>query len=495
MSYNQPQYVSTTYQPIGNSNISPLKTSPRRTNTNTSELYSSSIPGVQLNYSDPFYEHRLHNLEINLSEDDTYSWPIFCRKSRIFKGKAVFHMEGYRALNELYERLSEWFTLNPNCTEKNFLEQEDRLNARMEGQVPYYGHLLIPVFKRTICRIDVKVFGQIVRLAGLDDYIALKEILTLMFDYQHGGNFFAKLYLENFDGDLNSVADEKAMNLRFKELLDLWRKDEEYYEAQENAGLFWFGGPGGPGGAGGQGGQGGPFGPGGANYIGGSGFGDDAFGPIEGEEAWGLSTDPKIRAEQIKYLKMEFMLTPDYQKIRDDIFNANTALLLRNRDLLNQNKDIFARFNKSDDEERYKLIMKENQRFKMELDLLQKELSKAKEESAEMMLLNGKYRSDIESMRMRLTHLEMFKTSGLEIQDSLPCLVINMSRSYVLIKTHCTDLLGLCSEFKQQIIEGIREDFKEINHDMSDNYEKSMIIREHLNRKDQYIKRIEELIK
>jgi len=78
--------------------------------------------------------------------------------------------------------LNEWFEINPESSEKNFLEQEDRLNARMEGQVPYYGHLLIPVFNRTICRIDVKVFGQIVRLAGLEDYIALKNICSIMFD-------------------------------------------------------------------------------------------------------------------------------------------------------------------------------------------------------------------------------------------------------------------------------------------------------------------------
>merc|ERR1712150_31796 len=70
-----------------------------------------------------------------------------------------------------------------------------------------------------------------------------------------------------------------------------------------------------------------------------------------------------------------------------------------------------------------------------------------------------------------------------------------MGREMSLIETHSSDILVLCKELKQTIIDGIREDFKEINHDMNDNYEKSMIIREHLNKKDAYIKRIDDLIK
>jgi len=140
--------------------------------------------------------------------------------------------------------LGEWFNINPESSEKNFLEQEERLNVRMEGQIPYYGHLLIPVYKRTICRIDVKVYNQIVRLAGLEDYLALREILSLMFDASKGASFFGKVSYDVSDSSYVAQEQRKMMNLRFKELLEMWRKDEEYYEAQENAGVFWFGGGG-----------------------------------------------------------------------------------------------------------------------------------------------------------------------------------------------------------------------------------------------------------
>ena len=81
------------------------------------------------------------------------------------------------------------------------------------------------------------------------------------------------------------------------------------------------------------------------------------------------------------------------------------------------------------------------------------------------------------------------------MKSVLPCLIINLSRDQTLIKSHCYDLLTLCRDFKKQIIDGIREDFKEIDSDMNDDYQKSMTIREHLNRKDQFIKEADELIK
>ena len=101
----------------------------------------------------------------------------------------------------------------------------------------------------------------------------------------------------------------------------------------------------------------------------------------------------------------------------------------------------------------------------------------------------------MESMRKKIIHLEKFKSSETLVQTTLPCLIVNLSRSQTQIKTHCSDLLELCTELKNKIIEGIREDFREINHNMGDNYDKSMIIRENLNRKDKIIKRIDELIK
>ena len=96
---------------------------------------------------------------------------------------------------------------------------------------------------------------------------------------------------------------------------------------------------------------------------------------------------------------------------------------------------------------------------------------------------------------MKISQLEMFKMSEMSSKSVLPCLIINLSRDQTLIKSHCYDLLTLCRDFKKQIIDGIREDFKEIDSDMNDDYQKSMTIREHLNRKDQFIKEAEELIK
>ena len=89
----------------------------------------------------------------------------------------------------------------------------------------------------------------------------------------------------------------------------------------------------------------------------------------------------------------------------------------------------------------------------------------------------------------------MFKSNEMTMKSVLPCLIINLSRDQTLIKSHCYDLLTLCRDFKKQIIDGIREDFKEIDSDMNDDYQKSMTIREHLNRKDQFIKEADELIK
>ena len=75
--------------------------------------------------------------------------------------------------------------------EKEFQALEDKMNLRQEAQSSYYGHLLIPIFKRCVCRIDVKVFGQIVRLAGLDDYLALKDILGMVFERRFGNTIVA----------------------------------------------------------------------------------------------------------------------------------------------------------------------------------------------------------------------------------------------------------------------------------------------------------------
>jgi len=139
--------------------------------------------------------------------------------------------------------------------------------------------------------------------------------------------------------------DAKAMNLRFKDLLEMWRKDEEYYEAQENAGVFFL-----------------PGGGAGYSYSDLSGYGLDMGGAA-------MNMDPATREELLKILRMEQMLSGDYQKMRELILNNNMDLLRKNKELLNQNNDILAKCSKSDEEEKYKLILKENQRFKMELDL------------------------------------------------------------------------------------------------------------------------------
>jgi len=327
--------------------------------------------------SDPFYEHRLHNLEINLTADDTYSWPLFCRKSRIFSGKTVFHLEGYRALSELYKKLGEWFSINPDSSEQNFLQQEERLNVRMEGQVPYYAHLLIPVYKRTICRIDVKVYNQIVRLAGLEDYLALREILSLMFDSSKGAGFFGNFKLDGMDNSYVAQEQKKMMNVRFKELLEMWRKDEEYYEAQENAGVYWFGTGGYIRGASMIGGMGG---------IGGSGIG---LSDIDGGMG-GHGFNPAMNEEQLRIFRIENMCGEDYRRMREEIFAVNIALLRRNQELLDMNRDILDKCNRSDDEEKFKAILKDNQRFKMEVDLLQKQVSGFREEGGEINILIAK---------------------------------------------------------------------------------------------------------
>ena len=97
--------------------------------------------------------------------------------------------------------------------------------------------------------------------------------------------------------------------------------------------------------------------------------------------------------------------------------------------------------------------------------------------------------------RIKLSQFEMFNSTDIKMKNTLPCLIIDFSRDLTVMKTHCYDLLTLCRDFKKQIIDGIREDFKDIDSDMNDDYQKSMTIREHLNRKDQFIKDAEELIK
>merc|ERR1712012_188919 len=109
--------------------------------------------------------------------------------------------------------------------------------------------------------------------------------------------------------------------------------------------------------------------------------------------------------------------------------------------------------------------------------------------------LVAKLKSENEGLRIKLSQFEMFNQVDMKVKNTLPCLIIDFSRDLTILKTHCYDLLTLSRDFKKQIIDSIREDFKEIDSDMNDDYQKSMTIREHLNRKDQFIKDADILIK
>ena len=441
-------------------------------NNQKSVMLGSSIP-TNFNSNDQFYEHRLHNLEFNLNEDDTFSWPLYCRKSRIFNGKTVFHLESYRQLNELNNRLKEWFNANPNMNQREFQALEDKLNLNQESQTSYYGHLLIPIFKRCVCRIDVKVFGQIARLAGLEDYYALKDILDMVFENKFGNTIIAidtatGSQMQPLPGQVSggSVISEfqplpgqkgspnqnnqNEMNRKFQQLLDVWKNDEKNYQEKEDSGKF---------------------------------FGNEKYKHL----------NPGLRDEAMKLLRMEDMLNEDYQKVREDMFLTNLGLVKRNKELLDQNGDINAKLNPNDNE-RIKAMEKDNLRLNMELKLLKNELEREKANNADYDTRHGKLQAELEASRLRVVELENMKPPE-PPSRILPCFSANLVRTQVVVKTHSTDLLAVCKRFKQFIIDGIKNDFQTINSGSSDDYEKSMIIREHLNKKDNSIKRIDELIR
>ena len=126
---------------------------------------------------------------------------------------------------------------------------------------------------------------------------------------------------------------------------------------------------------------------------------------VEGEFGGRTSNNPMSRDEQLKASRMDYMLSEDYQKLREEVFNNNMNLLNRNKDLLNQNRAILDKCNQSDNQEKYKLIIKENNRFKMELDLLQKQLSRASEDSSEMSGLIYKYKSEMECTFYQISYM------------------------------------------------------------------------------------------
>ena len=151
-----------------------------------SPMNRSYMNASQINFGD-FFEKRRHNLELNLAEDDTYSFPLLMRKSQIYKGKEVYTVESFRSLKDLHSRINEWFRKNPELDcEDIFIKREEDLVEQIGGVTPKYGHLLIFMHKRTYARFDVKIYDGIVRLTTLDDYKALREVLDVMFDASKG---------------------------------------------------------------------------------------------------------------------------------------------------------------------------------------------------------------------------------------------------------------------------------------------------------------------
>lgn len=267
-----------------------------------------------------------------------------------------------------------------------------------------------------------------------------------------GNTEFQTLTLTNADSKPLSGKqfNENDMNSRFVELLNFWRQDEQNYQDKESSGKF---------------------------------FADERYKHF----------NPGLREEALKLMKMENMLNDDYQKMREDMFMTNMGLLKRNKELIDQNGDIMSKSN-PEDNEKMKGIEKDNLRHKMELNLLKDELEKAKAENKEWNTRFTNLQTEFAASKLRITQLENMAPPA-PVSRIKSCFGLEIIRTQMLIKTHTTDLLALCKKFKQTIIDGIRNDFQSINSGNSDDYEKSMIIREHLNKKDHSIKRIDELIK
>lgn len=403
-----------------------------------SPMNRSYMNTSQINFGD-FFEKRRHNLEINLAEDDTFSFPLLMRRSQIYKGKEVYTVESFRSLKDLHQRVNEWFRKNPELDcEDLFIRREEDLVDQIGGVAPKAGHLLIFMHKRTYARIDVKVYDGIVRLTTLDDYKALREVLDVMFDsskgvfggagkmtqsfgttgmmtqskpftsynidqlisssnitssntnYLSNGNWNNNLDTnkvrtdsQNYDTVKTSEVVTSSVNttpmvqsttqfvsrpaplampeavdinqqkLKFKELCDYWRVDEEAYSSVE------------------------------------LGLTGNTFLPGFAQE----------NNETRKVQNLETLMSGDFKKVQEDMMANEVQLLKRNKELLEMNKSMVARCEKADE-----IIMKANNsasdNFKMDLDIAKMDLTRSKVDNESLRSENSRMRVEMETMRL-----------------------------------------------------------------------------------------------
>jgi len=131
----------------------------------------------------PGAERKRYTLELSIAEGDRFSFPLLMRTSNIYKDKEVFYVESFRALSDLRKQVGEWFKKNSTVnSEENFQNFEKPFVEDICSSQVKTGFLILYFGKKSYSRIDVNIFDNIVRLSKLDDYNALQETLTRIFE-------------------------------------------------------------------------------------------------------------------------------------------------------------------------------------------------------------------------------------------------------------------------------------------------------------------------
>ena len=119
--------------------------------------------------------------EVNINEERSV-FPLIRQKSNIYKNTDVFIIESFRPFESLSEILRDWLIeFGESSSEQKFMEKEQEYIDKMGFVVIQRGFLVVYSSEKTCCKLDVSIYGNIIRLSTLDDYKVLSSTLSILF--------------------------------------------------------------------------------------------------------------------------------------------------------------------------------------------------------------------------------------------------------------------------------------------------------------------------
>ena len=135
------------------------------------------------------------------------------KRSYCFNMQETFYFKDYESLKNLFKQVKDWIDSNPHIdNEIKFVEYEkDQIQDLNEAKIEQ-AYLVVPVYTRCYCPINITLYDGTVRLARLKDYWTLYDVCQYVFDTMRG-----------FPSEIHSG--------RYRDFIEAWERDEYDQEA------------------------------------------------------------------------------------------------------------------------------------------------------------------------------------------------------------------------------------------------------------------------